>query len=439
MRFSLRRGTDARSGGRLGHALRWAPRSRAQAGASASLAPAGASASRAPAGASPSRRRGSEMSEDVSVAEHEAWNERAAASEFAVLHRYVRHAGGLAWARPAWPLRPGLPGLIDEVRVWHYWWHAHLLDVAGDAARHRPSAGRRRRLALLARTVAVRTAGRWINPYYDDIAWMGLALHRSGVGRARAVQRIARRLEGAIDPHTGALPWRVGSDLYNAPANGPAAILLARVGHDEAAARLERWMDDTLTDPDTGLVRDGIEHAVVRPTLYTYNQGVAIGATLALAGHSGRTGPASAGDGELHLQRAAALVRAVESRCADDDGLLPTAGGGDGGLFAGILCRYLAEAGSRLGHDPATADAAASARRLVLANARALWHGRAMIDARPLFSADPRRPADPPERAMRPRLASGGAVDGSSSPDGDLSVQLSAWLTVEAAASLTRD
>lgn len=119
------------------------------------------------------------------------------------------------------------------------------------------------------------------------------------------------------------------------------------------------------------------------------NQGVAIGAAIAV------------GD----RRRAAAVVRAVERWCAADDGLFPAAGGGDGGLFAGILARYLAVAATGL--DPEDAD---RARRLVHRNAEALWANRA--DG--LFPADPRRPA----------VRSG--------EDLDLSVQLGAWITLEA-------
>ena len=94
--------------------------------------------------------------------------------------------------------------------------------------------------------------------------------------------------------------------------------------------------------------------------------------------------------------------------------------GGDGGLFAGILARYLAEAAASFSGGPADdeqREVAESARRLVRVNAEALWEGR----RGDLFPADPRRAA---------------RADGD---DLDLSVQLGAWITLEAgvAASLT--
>jgi predicted alpha-1,6-mannanase (GH76 family) len=348
-------------------------------------------------------------------------NARAAAAEHAVITRYVRRVGGIAWARPVWPDdRALLP------RPWHYWWHAHLLDAAGDAARHRPSPGRAHRVSALARTVAVRTGGRWVNRFYDDIAWMGLALDRAAP-RSRGIPVIARRLRGGIDPTVGALPWHVGSTFFNAPANGPAAILLARTGRAAEAARLDVWTQDTLTDPRTGLVRDGVEGTRVRERLYTYNQGTAIGAALALA----RTAP-DAATRRAHRDRAASLVGAVSRWCTDAGGLLPASGGGDGGLFSGILCRYLADAARDLGAHARTASASARARELVVAQADALWDGRAEVEGRPFFSADPRRLAAPP-RAGRTASSSAGTVAGSDVPDGDLSVQVGAWLSLEAA------
>ena len=376
--------------------------------------------------------RGALPPQDGGMPDRERWNDRAAAAEYAVLSRYVRRVGPLATARAAWPSRPGFAGIADAVGVWHYWWHAHLIDCAGDAAAHRPSRGRSRRIELLARAVGVRTGGRWVNRFYDDIAWMGVALQRAApTAFAGAVERIAARLDRAIDPVIGALPWHVGSELFNAPANGPAAILLARTGARARAEGLAAWIERTLDDPKTALVRDGVVRGDVRDALYTYNQGVAIGASLALASGAESTAGAS-----RHLDRAADLVESVRRWCADDD-LLPSAGGGDGGLFAGILCRYLAEAAVRLRTEPGRADAAASARLLVLANARALWDGRATIDGRPSFSADPRRCAVVPKEPRRPRAASGGATDGDEHPDGDLSVQLSAWMTLEAAVAVT--
>jgi len=326
----------------------------------------------------------------------ELWNGRAAAAEAMVLDRFVRRVGPVAWGRSAWPpLRRG-----GGRAGWHYWWSAHLVDAAVDAAGHRPDPARARRPGALLRGTAVRNPG-WARAFWDDLAWAGLALDRAGHHRHAA--RIAARLGGAVDARVGAVPWRVGSTLLNAPANGPAAILLARTGRRASAERLADWLQATLVDPGTGLVLDGVE---IGPTgahlvtdLHTYCQGVVLGAELAL----GRRAPA------------AALVEAV-ARWTAPSGVLPGEGGGDGGLFAGITSRYLALAARLL-----DGDDAARARAVVLASADALWAGAVTVDGRPLFAADWRRPADPAPTA----------------PERDLSVQLGAWLALEAAVDVS--
>ena len=345
-------------------------------------------------------------------------NARAAFAERAILARYLGGVPGIAWGRSAWPPIP-LRRRGGPAR-WHYWWSAHLLDAALDAAAHRPARARRRRARRLVRGIRLRNGGTLSRTFYDDLAWMGLALERDD-GHRRATERIAAQLEGAIDVAVGAVPWEVGNPFFNAPANGPAAILFARTGRRDAAARLSDWMDETLRDPSSGLIIDGvvIERGVEtrRATeLYTYCQGVALGAAAALAHDDAR-----------FASRAAALVGAIAAWTGPSL-LLPGAGGGDRGLFAGIACRYVADAASVLqtradagGPDAATLErAAASARSLVIANAVALWAGRATIDGLPIFSADATVPADASPDA----------------PERDLSVQLGAWLTLEAAVSL---
>ncbi|MCJ1708908.1 glycoside hydrolase family 76 protein [Microbacterium sp. VKM Ac-2923] len=326
---------------------------------------------------------------------------RAMAAESAVVRRYVRRYGPVAWAHAA---TPGVPG----AGTWHYWWHAHLLHVLRDAQQHRPDPRRGRLLRALHRGITLRTLGRWTTPFYDDVAWMTLALQRYDL-HDRRIDRLTRRLDEAVDPAVGALPWAVDSALYNAPANGPAAIALAWSARRGSAVDLDAWVATTLDDPATGLVRDGIEHGAVRPDLWTYNQGVAIGSALALA-----EGAPDADAREAHEARAASLVHAVRRWCEADGGLFPAAGGGDGGLFAGILARYLAEAALWFTDDASDDVRRAvshAARDLVRGNADALWSGRRAG----LFPADPRRPA----RAAGDDL--------------DLSVQLGAWITLEAA------
>ncbi|MFJ6653722.1 glycoside hydrolase family 76 protein [Microbacterium sp. NPDC091313] len=354
------------------------------------------------------------------MAEHA--NARAAIAEAAVHERFVRHLPGIAWGRSAWPPRsPAHPGTGGGA-AWHYWWSAFLLDAAVDAARHRPSVRRRLLPRALARGIRVRNGGIARRPFWDDLAWLALAVERAGRASApaRVPRRIAARLAAAVDPAIGLVPWQVGSDLFNAPANAPAALLLVRVGRVAEAAALAERLSRTLRDPDTGLLWDGVERSEGAPSvvrdLYTYSQGVAAAADAELYRATGDT---------RILDRAAALIDALAT-WTGPDGVLPGRGGGDGGLFAGIAVRHLAHAARALADAAASgaggttaAAAAASARRLVAHNADAVWAGRDLSLGAPLFSADARRAADPAEGAA----------------ERDLSVQLGAWLTLEAAAS----
>jgi predicted alpha-1,6-mannanase (GH76 family) len=189
------------------------------------------------------------------------------------------------------------------------------------------------------------------------------------------------------------------------PASGPVALHLARMGDVEASRSIVDWLYARLLDPRSGLFLDGVRVAggneTVVPDVYTYNQGTVLGVLVTLADLASR-------------ERAAALVAAVDRGLTiGDERVLVTHGGHDGGLFTGILARYLALCAA----DPAT-DAAttATARRLVSATADGFWAGR------PGPTGGTRFPID----------ATGSLADGRL----ELSTQLQAWMTLEAAAAL---
>ena len=311
------------------------------------------------------------------------WNASAALAHNALIRHFLRPIG-----RPGLGVARSPPRVADRVRP-NYWWQAQLLDVLVDAYERAPEWVTSRRMRRLVVGQRLANGGRLSNAYYDDMAWMALALLRAG--RHREAQGLWRTIRAAWnDHHGGGIPWRVQQPTYkNTPANGPAAILAARLGEREWAARIVDWMESVLIDTVSGDVHDGIDRlgdGRLEPTWrFSYDYGVALGAELAV----GRRPVAER------------IAQAGIARCAPD-GVLRDENGGDGALFKGIFARYL----TLLDTD--------QARRVVLATARAYWEHR---DHAGRFGPDPRQ---------RP----GGPVE--------LSTMLSGVMTVEAAARMQR-
>ena len=70
----------------------------------------------------------------------------------------------------------------------------------------------------------------WVNDYYDDMAWLALALERAGrlagVERPKALDKLSEQFLNAWVPEDGGgIPWRKQDQFFNAPANGPGGDL----------------------------------------------------------------------------------------------------------------------------------------------------------------------------------------------------------------------
>lgn len=304
---------------------------------------------------------------------------------------------------------------------WNYWWQAHLLDCLVDAQLREPGQARVLRIKRLIRSMWSLNRFRWTNEYYDDMAWAALALQRWDdlrLGRPhRGVGQLADEMLAAwSEAEGGGIPWRRGDDFKNAPANGPAAILLARTGRTDRAVATADWMDRRLRDPETDLIWDGLRPGPGGGTqfemnVYTYCQGVVLGAELALIGHSAH--PESAA--RIHR-----LVGAIAARLTRD-GVLTGHQGGDSGLFSGILARYLALVAVDLpGTDQRDVATRTTAAGLVLRSADAAWRNAASHRDLPVFGPDWSVPAVLPTRH-------------GPQPERDLSVQLGGWMLLEAA------
>ncbi|GAA1261076.1 glycoside hydrolase family 76 protein [Arthrobacter pascens] len=365
---------------------------------------------------------------------------------------------------------------ISLIGPWHYWWQAHYVDCLVDTGRrelgtanqpparfdgeHRPSAGLL--ASRLVTGIRLRNFLTFVNSYYDDMAWLALSTLRlenladeSQRPSRRRSARIRRSLtlqfdSASTDDLGGGTFWSTKRDFKNTPATAPVALYYARTGNPARAQALLDWLDAKLFDAGRGLYLDGLRigptgETTLENAIYTYNQGPVLGALLELGG-------------TRNLERAAAVVDAVSRHLTLAGGLTPegsdgtstagtstvgagSAGGvgtgavlrcdgtGDGGLFTGILTRYLAQA-AQDGRLPGATRAAAA--RMVIDTAAALWAGRREVApgealarhggaGRLIFSYHPQKPA-------AETYPSGAAVE--------LSTQLQAWMVLEAAAAV---
>jgi len=366
------------------------------------------------------------------------WANRAASCEAAVTQRHLKRLWGLPATQlgvVAWPAQRK-----DRLfGTWHYWWQAHLLDCLVDAEARDPQPHRHVEINRQVRSHRLRNNLSWINNYYDDMAWLALALERAariaGVERRKALPKLAAQFVRAWSPeHGGGIPWRKQDRFFNAPANGPAGIFLARYGdHLKLAEQIGDWIDQTLIDPETHLVFDGIKGGSLVRAQYTYCQGVVLGLQTELAARTAAEVRAR------HAARVHRLVAAVREHMAPA-GVLAGAGGGDGGLFAGVTARYLALVATALPGDSAE-DALArdTARRIVLASAKSAWDYRQTVNGLPVFGPFWDRDAQVPTAGGKEAEFVEGAVMASEVAERDLSVQLSGWMLMEAACNVSAE
>ena len=233
----------------------------------------------------------------------------------------------------------------------NYWWQAHGLDVLLDGYQRTKSADYLTRVKQLQVGAKAKNGNTYLNEYYDDMEWEALACLRAFQLTGDASYKATAALlwtdikTGWNTNQGGGIAWRKTQlDFKNTPANAPAAILAARLylldhnADDLAwAQKIYAYVKKTLVDPNSGAVWDGINgngNGQLAKNQYTYNQGVYLGAGLELYR---ATQQATYLDDANHT---AAYV--LNDTQLSPGGVLKDEGGGDGGLFKGILVRYLA-------------------------------------------------------------------------------------------------
>jgi predicted alpha-1,6-mannanase (GH76 family) len=269
----------------------------------------------------------------------------------------------------------------------------------------------------------VTNGNKYQNEYYDDMEWLALASLRAYEATndndyLDAANTLWTDIKtGQNTNQGGGIAWRKSQlDYKNTPANAPAIIFACRLyalKKNDAdltiAKSLYTWLNATLVDPSNGIIWDGINgnhDGQISKNKFTYNQGVYMGAALELYHVTN------------NADYLADAVRNAKASINDTDispgGLLKSEGQGDGGLFKGILVRYL----TLLIEEPAVSSTDRDAFVKFL-----------KFNAQTLYTKGISRPA----LFVSP--------DWKSLPSGttDLTTQLSGVMMIEAAAALKAD
>jgi predicted alpha-1,6-mannanase (GH76 family) len=231
---------------------------------------------------------------------------------------------------------------------YNYWWQAHGLDTLIDAYRRTRNTVYRDRMKTLLHGIRSGNQGTYINQYYDDMEWLGLASLRAfeltGDREYRDVAELLwSDIKGGLS--RGMFSWnkRCAPECKNTIGSTPAIILGARLhalrsnpADLEMVRSVYAMVKEKVVDPATGSVGDGVKLStgVVNKRAYSYNQGMFIGAGLELYQATRDTAylddALKTTNWVLDTQSPNGMIYARER------------GGGDGGLFKGILVRYLA-------------------------------------------------------------------------------------------------
>ncbi len=235
----------------------------------------------------------------------------------------------------------------------NYWPQAHALDVLVDAYMRTQSSTFTDYMNKWYTGVQAKNGNTFLGTFYDDMGWNALAMLRAWDVTQNDQWKTSTETVWA-DIKTGwngieggGIAWQKNQLYYkNTPANGPACILAARLYErfkDTSdlgwAQRIYNWEKSALVNPATGFVYDGInsnQDGQLNTTYhFTYNQGLFIGAAVEMYKATGQDGYLS--DALLTASNV------LNDGTLQTGGILNDEGQGDGGLFKGILVRYMVQ------------------------------------------------------------------------------------------------
>jgi predicted alpha-1,6-mannanase (GH76 family) len=299
--------------------------------------------------------------------------------------------------------------------TFHYWWNAHALDALIDASLRTRNPIYPQRMKTLLRGMRTANGGTYLNNFYDDMEWLALACLRAyeltgDPEYLTVAEQLWVDIKGGLS--SGLFSWNktCRPGCKNTIASTPAIILGARLhGLRSNAADFQMIQSvyanvkARVVDPATGAVWDGVNLTTgdVNRAVYSYNQGMFMGAGLELYKLTGNS---------AYLSDALRTANwALDSRSPGGMIFGTETGGGDGGLFKGILVRYLALL-AREGNIP---DASRVRYR------EAIKHNANILNSVGL---------------RRPEMIAGANWAAPAGPTTDLSIQLSGLMLLEAAA-----
>lgn len=189
------------------------------------------------------------------------------------------------------------------------------------------------------------------NNFYDDSEWIALTMVRlyEATKEERYLATAKDLMEwvktGWNDYAGGGIAWEKFDNeaSKNACSNGPAALLAIRLyevtgdaSYMDWAKKIYDWEKETLFNPATGAVYDGINGKTgeINTTTLSYNQGTFVGAAYHLF---------KATNDESYLNDARKCANYTISSASVIDtsnNIIRDEGSGDGGLFKGIFMRY---------------------------------------------------------------------------------------------------